>query len=121
MTKSNDILTKPYPVPNIPRQELVGKKFTIITTIRKDDLYDSEKIYYLTYCVSHVDGKLYKTFFKGVAIVDFLERIISGEIYVPVYVELEEKTSDAGHTYLAFKTFFSKHPGAVDANRPAEF
>lgn len=121
MTQPNDILNKPYPVPNIPRQELVGKKFTIITTIRKDDLYDNEKVYYLTYCVSHVDGKLYKTFFKGLAVNDFLERIISGEIFVPCYVELEEKTSEAGHAYLAFKTFFSKHPGAQDAEEVIPF
>jgi len=121
MLKPNDVLTKPYPVPNIPRQELGGKKFTIINTIRKDDLYDPEKTYYLTFIISHVDGKCYKVFFKGVAIMDFLERIISGEIFLPCYVELEEKRSEAGHDYLAFKTFFSKHPGAVDAEEPATF
>lgn len=121
MTEPNDILTKPYPVPNIPRQELVGKKFTIINTLRKTDQYEDDRIYYLTFIISHVDGKVYKVFFKGVAIADFLERIISGEIYVPCYVELEQKRSEAGRDYLAFKTYFSKHPGSLDAEKEATF
>ena len=121
MNEPNDILTKPYPIPNIPRQELVGKKFTIVNTIRKTDLFTDDRIYYLTFIVSHVDGKLYKVFLKGIAIMDFLERIISGEIFLPCYVELEEKRSEAGRDYLAFKTFFTKHPGGLDAEKDGDF